>query len=216
LGLLEGLPVNRNRGMGTLAGVVRRAPGAGPTTHRAPRHTKPLAGGGMRLIVISLAMLTLFAGAPSAQASEASQIVEKCAKKEPFGGYSQKAYREALKQPLPTIVVEYTACAEEIRKAELAAAGGGGATASATSPAGVPLALTPTEQKAVQNAHQSGATPVRVGDEPISPGVVHANIASAVNTLPHSLFAVLALMLAAAVGMTIGEVRKRVRSRRDG
>jgi len=164
---------------------------------------------------MALAILALLGGATTAQANEASQIVEKCAKKEPFGGYSQSAYRQALKQ-LPTIVVEYTACTEEIRNAELAAAGGGGKTASATSAASVPLALTPTEQKAVQSAHTSGATPVRVGSEPISPGVVHANVASAVNTLPHSLFAVLALMIAAAFGMAIGEVRKRVRSRRDG
>jgi hypothetical protein len=165
-------------------------------------------------LVVVIAMLTLFAGAPPAQASQASTIVEKCAKKESFGGYSQSAYRQALEQ-LPTIVVEYTACTEEIRKAELEAAGGGGGTTSATTPASVPLALTPTEQSAVQNAHKNGATPVRVGSEPIRPGVVHANIASAVNTLPHSLFAVLALMLAGALVLTIGEVRKRVRSRRN-
>lgn len=173
------------------------------------------AGAGTRVAAISIAMLALFAGAPSAQASQASTIVEKCAKKESFGGYSQNAYRQALKQ-LPTIVVEYTACNEEIRKAELAAAGGGGETASTTSPASVPLALTPTEQSAVQSAHHNGSAPVRVGSEPIRPGVVHANIASAVNILPHSLFAVLALMFAGAVALTIGEVRKRVRSRRDG
>ncbi len=211
MGLLEGLSVNKNRGGDTLARVVRRV----PSTRRVPRRAKLLAGVGIRLAAVSIAMLALFAGAPSAQASQASTIVEKCAKKESFGGYSQNAYRQALKQ-LPTIVVEYTACTEEIRKAELAAAGGGGEVASTTSPASVPLALTPTEQSAVQNAHHNGATPVRIGSEPIRPGVVHANIASAVNTLPHSLFALLALMFAGAVALTIGEVRKRVRSRRDG
>lgn len=197
MGLLEGLSVNRSRGNGA-AGRARR-----------------LGGGTIRSVAMALTLLALLGGATAARADQASQIVEKCAKKEPFGGYGQNAYRQALKQ-LPTIVVEYTACNEEIRNAELAAAGGGGNKASTTSPAGVPLALTPIEQKAVQSAHTGGATPVRVGDQPISPGVVHANVASAVNTLPHSLFAVLALMLAAAVGMTIGEVRKRVRSRRDG
>lgn len=211
MGLLEGLSVNRNRGGGTLAGFVRRA----PNVRRTPRRAKLLAYAGMRFLAISIAMLVLFAGAPSAQASQASTIVEKCAKKESFGGYSQNAYRQALKQ-LPTIVVEYTACNEEIRKAELAAAGGGGEKASTTSPASVPLALTPIEQSAVQSAHHNGATPVRVGSEPIRPGVVHASITSAVNTLPHSLFAVLALMFAGAIALTIGEVRKRVRSRRDG
>ncbi len=68
----------------------------------------------------------------------------------------------------------------------------------------------------MQSAHRNGSTPVQVGSEPMRPGVVHANIASAVNTLPHSLFAVLAFMLAGAVVLAIGEVRKRVRSRRDG
>ncbi len=170
---------------------------------------------GFAATLAALALLAALGGASTAHASQASAIVEKCAKGEPFGGYSQSAYRQALKQ-LPTIVVEYTPCAEQIRKAELAAAGGGGETASSTSPASVPLALTPTEQKAVQTAHHAGAAPVRVGSEPISPGIVHANIASAVNTLPHSLFAVLALMIVAALGLTVGEVRKRVRSRRDG
>ncbi len=160
-------------------------------------------------------MLASLAGTTSARAGEASTIVEKCAKGEPFGGYSQSAYRQALKQ-LPTIVVEYTPCTEEIRKAELAAAGGGGETTSASSPTSVPLALTPAEQSAVQSAHHDGATPVRIGSEPVRPGVVHANIASVVNTLPHSLFAVLALMFAGAIALTVGEVRKRVRSRRDG
>ena len=212
MGLLEGRRANRNRHKSTLADAGRRTPDAHIATPSAHIAT-PFAPA--RLAAISIAMLALLAGAPSAQASQASAIVEKCAKGEPFGGYSQSAYRQALKQ-LPTIVVEYTPCAEQIRKAELAAAGGGGETTSTTSPASAPLALTPTEQKAVQSAHHSGATPVRVGDEPIRPGVVHANIASAVNTLPHSLFAVLALMLAAALALTVGEVRKRVRSRRDG
>jgi hypothetical protein len=65
----------------------------------------------------------------------------------------------------------------------------------------------------VQRAHRDGSTPVQVGDEPVRPGVVHADIASAVNTLPHSLFAVLAFMLAGALALAIGEVRKRVRAR---
>jgi hypothetical protein len=36
-----------------------------------------------------------------------------------------------------------------------------------------------------------------------------------VNTLPHSLFAVLAFMAAGAIVLAVGEVRKRVRSHRD-
>lgn len=174
-----------------------------------------LPGNLRRGFVLALAALALLAGATAAQASEASQIVEKCAHGKPISGYSQSAYRQALKQ-LPTILIEYSPCPEQIRGAELAAAGGGaGGTATGAAP-NVPLALTPTEQHAVQSAHHNGATPVRIGNEPVRPGVVHANIASAVNTLPHSLFAVLAFLLAVALGLAIGEVAKRVRARRDG
>jgi hypothetical protein len=163
----------------------------------------------------ALVALALFAGATAAQASETSQIIEKCAHGQPIGGYSQSAYRQALKQ-LPTILVEYSECANEIHKAELAGVGGGAGTTSPGSSSSVPLALTPAEQHAVQSAHRNGAAPVRVGSEPIRPGVVHADIASAVNTLPHSLLAVLAFLLAVALGLAIGEVGKRVRARRDG
>ncbi len=165
--------------------------------------------------VPALAALALLAGAPAARASESQTIIEKCGHGEPLGGYTQNAYREALKH-MPTEVSEYTDCANQIRKAELAAAGGGGgAPASGVAP-NVALPLTPSEQRAVQSAHRNGATPVQVGSVPVRPGVVHADIASAVNTLPHSLFAVLAFLLACAVALTIGEVSKRVRARRDG
>lgn len=163
-----------------------------------------------------LVVLALLGFASTAAANEAQTILEKCAHNKPINGYSQNAYREALKQ-MPTILSEYSPCAEQIRKAELAAAGGGGGlTSASSSPPNTPLALTPTEQQAVQSAHHNGATPVQVGSEPIRPGVIHADIASAVNTLPHSLLAVLALMLASALLLGLGEVRKRVRARRDG
>lgn len=163
----------------------------------------------------ALVALALLAGATSASASEASQIIEKCAHGQPISGYSQSAYRQALKQ-LPTILIEYSPCPEQIRKAELAGAGGGaGGTSTGIAP-NVPLALTPSEQHAVQSAHHNGSAPVQVGSEPIRPGVVNANVASAINTLPHSLFAVLAFLLAGALWLTIGEVVKRVRAHRDG
>jgi hypothetical protein len=167
-----------------------------------------------------LATLTLvaivLASASPAHASEASKIVEKCAKGEPFGGYSQKAYREALKQ-LPTEVIEYSACSNEIRKDALAAGrGGGGSAVAEAASSNVPLPLTASEKRAVQHAHRQGSKPVQVGGEPIRPGVVHANIASAINTLPHSLFAMLAFLLAGALALVIGEVRKRVNAGRHG
>jgi hypothetical protein len=213
LGLLEGLLVNLSRGGGALAGVVLRA--LAQARGGLPGLARPGASRAKgRPLVLSIVALALLAGATSAYASEASTIIEKCGHNEPFSGYSQNAYREALKQ-MPTEVSEYSDCANQIRKAELAAAGGGGGAPAAGISPDVALPLTPSEQHAVQSAHRNGAAPVQVGSEPIRPGVVHADIASAVNTLPHSLFAVLAFLLACALGMTIGEVGKRVRARRD-
>jgi hypothetical protein len=166
---------------------------------------------GFALALVALAVLGF---AATATADEAQTILEKCGHHEPFSGYSQKAYREALKQ-MTTTGIEYGECEEEIRKAEEAAAGGGAGATTGTPSANVASPLTPAEQHAVQSAHRNGSTPVQIGDEPVRPGVVHADIASAVSTLPHSLFAVLAFMVAGAVVLAIGEVRKRVRSRRD-
>lgn len=167
---------------------------------------------GLTLALVALALLTF---ASTALANQAETILEKCGHGEPFSGYSQKAYREALKQ-MTTTGIEYGECENEIRKAEEAAAGGGTGAVAGTPAAKVASPLTPAEQHAVQSAHRNGSTPVQVGSEPVRPGVVHADIASAVNTLPHSLFAVLAFMAAGALVLAVGEVRKRVRSRPRG
>lgn len=166
---------------------------------------------GFALALVALAMLVL---ASTAAANQAQTILEKCGHHEPFSGYGQKAYREALKQ-MTTTGSQYSACEEEIRKAEEAAAGGGTGAAAGTPSANVASPLTPAERHAVQSAHRNGSTPVQVGSVPVRPGVVHADIASAVNTLPHSLFAMLAFIAAGALLFAIEEVRKRVRSRRD-
>ncbi len=73
------------------------------------------------LALVALAMLGL---ASTAMANQAQTILEKCGHSEPFSGYSQKAYREALKQ-MTTTGIEYGECESLIRKAEEAAAGGG-------------------------------------------------------------------------------------------
>ncbi len=170
---------------------------------------------GAMTVATALAALGLLLGASMALGGEAQTIIKRCAQGKSFGGYTQDAYREALKH-LPTEVIEYTPCEEEIRKAELAAAGGGGSAPAAGVSPNVALPLTASEQHAVQSAHHNGSAPVRVGNEPIRPGVVHADIASAVNTLPRSLLAVIALLLAGALSLAVGEGVKRVRARRHG
>jgi hypothetical protein len=163
----------------------------------------------------ALAAIALFAVAPPASAGVGVAIVEKCTHGESFSGYTPTDYREALKH-ISTEASEYSDCANLIRKAELAAAGGGTGGSAGTAASKVALPLTPAEQNAVQKAHGNhGSSPVKVGNEPIFPGVVHANIASAVNTLPHSLLALLAFLLAGTVLLAAGEVRKRVNARRN-
>lgn len=160
----------------------------------------------------TLVALAFALAAAPALAGVGQTIVDKCTHNESFSGYTPAQYREALKA-MSTGAAEYTDCANLIRKAELAAAGGGTGEAGGGT-AHTALPLSPSEQREVQGAHKRGSAPVRVGGKPTSPGVVHANIASAVNMLPHSLFAVVALLAAAAATLTAGEVRKRVRARR--
>lgn len=165
-----------------------------------------------RLALSALVAFVLALAPASALAGVGQTIVDKCAKGESFSGYTPAQYREALKD-ISTTTREYSECEREIRAAEAGAAGGG-----TGEKAGVPhtaLTLSPTESKQVQAAHKHGSAPVQVGDAPIRPGVVHANIASAVNTLPHSLFAVVALLLAGAAALAAWEVRKRVHARRS-
>ena len=163
---------------------------------------------------MALVALAMFVLASTATANQAQTILEKCGHGESFSGYSQKAYRGALKQ-MTTTGIEYGECEEKIRKAEEAAVGGGTGATAGTPYANVAAPLTPAEKHAVQSAHRNGATPVQVGSVPVRPGVVHADIASAVNTLPNSLFAMLAFMAVGAGLLAIGGVRRLVRSRRE-
>jgi len=164
----------------------------------------------LRPTTIALPLALLAIAAP-AKASEASKIIDRCTHGESLSGFSQNGYREALKH-LPTEVTEYSNCANEIHKAELAAAGGTEAGIGASS--SVPLPLSPSERKAVLGAHRHGAAPVRIDGHTVKPGVVHANVASVTSTLPSSLLAVLALMLAGGLALAGAEVYKRVRAGR--
>jgi hypothetical protein len=166
----------------------------------------------LRRIGLAATLAVLVAASP-AGASEATQIIERCAHGESIQGFKPSGYREALNQ-IPTIVAEYDdPCVNQIRKAALATAGGGGGGGGG--PSNTPIPVTPAESKAIQSAHK-GAAAVPVGNVPIRPGVVHADIASAINKLPHSLFAMLAFLIACALVLIGGEARKRVSAHRNG
>jgi hypothetical protein len=171
---------------------------------------------GRSKIVTALAAVALAcaAMAPGASASEVSTIIERCSNEQPVNGFSENAYRQALKQ-LSTFLQEYSPCSELISKAELAAATGGGASSSTGAPAAqVALALSPAEQHEVEQARHVGAAPVKVGGTQVTPGVVHADIASATSKLPTSLQAVLALLLGGGLATAIMEAFRRVRASR--
>ena len=145
--------------------------------------------------------------------SVGEQIILRCTHGQSLSGFSQSAYKQALKE-LSADAEEYTNCSSLIRQAQIAAAAHRGSSPSTAIP--VALAASPGELKAIKHAQNTGSGPVSVGGQVIHPGVVHANIASAFSTLPPSLLAVLALMLASLIALAVGYGRRRLRARRDG
>lgn len=159
-------------------------------------------------------MLVLLAClAASAGADVGEQIIERCTHGQSLSGFSQQAYRRAL-QELPTEVEEYSNCANLIRRAELAAAAGRGGGAGAGGSA-VATPLSSSERKALRNIPKTGAAPQRVGSELVRPGVIHANIASALSSLPAPLLAVLAFLLACALALGARAIGRSVVARRS-
>ncbi len=162
-------------------------------------------------LALALAVLTTpLAGASPAGADVGATIISRCTHGQSLNGFSQAAYRQAL-QELPTEVEEYSDCANLIRRAELAASGGGpGESGGAT-----PIPLTPAERTALNHASALGSRPLRVGNQIIRPGVIHANIASALNSLPSPLLAILALLLTCALLLAGRALRNRVHAHRS-
>jgi hypothetical protein len=162
----------------------------------------------------------------TAYSSEASTIINRCTHGKSLSGFSQQAYRKALQQ-VPTEVSEYTDCSELIRKAQLAGAAGhrgsganiggggrgeGGGGAAGASPVSA-LVPTPTERRAITSAGHVASVPQKIGTTSITPGVVHANIASALSSLPTPLLAILIFLLACALALIGGVLRERVLER---
>jgi hypothetical protein len=158
------------------------------------------------LSVIALLTMTAVAGADVGET-----IIQRCTHGQSLAGFSQSAYNQALKE-LSADAEEYTDCAALIRQAQLAAAGGGGGGGAAIP---VPIAATPAEQRAIAHAAGAGAAPVKVGGQLIHPGVVHANIASALSSLPTPLLALTAFLLACLTAVGGGALRNRIRARRS-
>jgi hypothetical protein len=158
--------------------------------------------------------LTLTSAAP-ASANVGEAIIQRCTHGQSLGGFSQSAYTQALKQ-LSADAEEYTPCSSLIRAAKLAAAAGHSSANSgpgASNP--VALAASPAEQRAITRVRAAPSGPVRVDGQIVQPGVVHANIASAVSSLPSPLLATLAFLLACLVLLVGNAVRNRFRGQRS-
>jgi hypothetical protein len=169
-------------------------------------------------LVGGLAAILALSASSSALGDVGQQIITRCLQNQSLGGFSQAAYGKALKE-LSATTEEYSDCASLIRQAQRAAASGkqgaNSAQAGAATPAGA-IAATPTEQRAIAHAAQSGSGPVSLGNgQVVHPGVVHADIASAFSTLPGPLLVVLAIMLASLLGLGGAVLRKRARDGRS-
>jgi hypothetical protein len=161
------------------------------------------------LVAVLLAATVLWTAAP-ASADVGETIIQRCTHGQSLAGFSQSAYSQALKE-LSATAEEYTDCSSLIRAAQLAAAGGRG---GAGAPVPIPTPASPAEQRAI--AHAASATaPISVGGQVIHPGVVHANIASALSTLPTPLLVILSFLLACALAVAGGVLRNRIRAYRS-
>ncbi len=159
-------------------------------------------------------LLLLLAAAPARADDVGHKIIRLCAEGKSLAGFPPSAYAKALKEISPT-TEEYSECGQLIRQAQAAAASGKRSSGSGSSGAtSGPVQATPAEQKSIALAARSGAAPVELGGGEVHPGVVHANVASALSTLPTPVLALLAFLLACLVAFGAGLARKRIRGER--
>jgi hypothetical protein len=168
-------------------------------------------------VLTALLAVALLAIAQPASADIGEKIILRCTHGESLSGFSQSAYRQALKE-LSADSEEYTGCSLEVREAELAGASGshggggdGGDGQSAVAP--VAVTATPAEQRAITHAEHGDSEPVSLDGGIVHPGVVHVNVASALSSLPTPLLVTLAFLLACLLLVFGGALRKRVRAR---
>lgn len=195
----------------------------------------------IRRLSMAVIALTLVVGAalpPAiAQADAAHKIHRLCEEAKSIEGFTMKDYIKAA-QTLTAYEIEYGDCAQLIEEAELNAAGGkhrGGSKASGgstlgggiggsqggsgpgTQAGGAPgqaLPTTPEEQRQIAHAQHS-PMPVALGKGPagtIHPGVVHADVSSALSSLPASLLAMIAALIATIAGFVGWTLRARMMS----
>jgi hypothetical protein len=169
-----------------------------------------------RPLAVLIALPAMLLSSPSpASADLGSTIISRCTHGQSLSGFSQQAYNRAL-QELPTEVEEYSDCANLIRRAQLAAAGGHGGSSGGSSVSAAPIPFTPAERAVLKHTLTTvGSAPVRVGGRLVHPGVVRVDVASAVSSLPTPLLALLAFLLACGLLLAGNALRNRVRAHRS-
>jgi hypothetical protein len=159
----------------------------------------------------ALMAAALLAIARPALAGVGEKVILRCTHEESLSGFSQSAYRQALKE-LRADTEEYSDCSQQIREAQLAAAAGRGSagTAEGAAPSAA-IPATPAEQRAIRRAEHAGSGPVKLDGQVIHPGVVHVDVASALSALPTPLLVTLTFLLVCLLAVLGGALRKRVR-----
>jgi hypothetical protein len=161
--------------------------------------------------------LLLALSAPAYATSAGEKVILHCTHNESLSGFSQSAYRQALKE-LEADLEEYSPCSQQISEAERAAAAGGhGGTGTLAQSTAAPVAVvaTPSQQLSITKATTSKPEAVKLGGGVVHPGVVHVNVASALNSLPTPLLATLAFLLAGLLVFVGVTLRNRVRAKRS-
>jgi hypothetical protein len=169
-----------------------------------------------RALVLPAIAVAAMSTAATARGDVGEEIIRRCTHAESLRGFSQAAYRQALKE-LSAGTEEYSNCAQLIRQAQLAAAGagrGGGSGGGSATPAASGAAPTPSEQRAIAHASSAGAAPLQVGGQTIHPGVVHADIASALSALPTPLLVTVAFLTISLLAAAGAGIRNRIRAHR--
>ena len=163
-----------------------------------------------RLALTAVLLASTLAGAQPARADVGEAIILRCTHRQSLRGFPPSAYSKALKE-LDATTEEYSNCASLIRQAQLEAASGHPGSGGGEGLA--PIVASPAEQRSISAAPRLGSAPVKLGGQLVNPGVVHANIASALSSLPSPLLATLAFLLA-CLGLVAGNaVRNRFRGR---
>jgi hypothetical protein len=166
------------------------------------------------LLLTAILAAASLAGPQPARADIGETIILRCTHRESLSGFSQSAYRQALKE-LNADTEEYSNCSSLIRHAqEAAAAGRGSAGGTGGGAATVAIAATPAEQQAIAHAQVAAPGPVKLGVGVIHPGVIHANVASAFSSMPTPVLVTIAFVVLCLALLTGGAVRKRVRAGR--